>query len=101
MLLTHTTIVKECIAYIKRNDGYYAEFSVVNDGRIANVLSHFKDLDLTGCLVKCLYDLRCKTINYNRRQQLCEMCDSHYDRRDAYLHDKGWLNFGTAEKGEN
>ena len=65
------------------------------------MLSHFENLDLTACVVKCLYDLRCLTVNFNRAEGLCETCDSHFDPRGAYLHDKAWLNLGTPGKGKN
>ena len=100
LIILSTTILADIE---RRDDGFMVSFTVVNKGRLYNVIDVIqKKLDLGYCLYACIQHLNCKTVNYNYRLQLCELNDMDYDEYEADenpSHD--WWNYGTPQQSKN
>ena len=77
-----------------------ADFSVVNDGRNINeVIMYVNDVDFRRCTMYCVQHLKCKSVNYNEQQRMCELCDSNFDEDEAIVNDMvEWMNYATPPK---
>ena len=84
---------------VRQDDGYEAEFSVTNKGRLLyNILMVVSDIDLQECHLQCVMHLKCRSVNYNALIQQCEVVDSDYDVMKAIEEGSGWWNYGTPTK---
>ena len=85
----------------RRNDGLRAEFSIVNRGRLYDdILMHVENVDLRGCMTTCVQHLKCKAINYNYDQHLCQVCLGERIAGGLSGVDmNGWWSFETPAKG--
>ena len=96
-MITHVS------ASIERgHDGttFRAVFSVVNDGRLMNVMSYIKDVaDVRMCMYHCVQHRQCVTINYHDEYMHCELVGEEFAEGEKNIYALGWLNFGTADTG--
>ena len=87
----------------RHNDGFKGTFTVLKKGRLYRVIDSITNkLTLAYCLYACIHHLNCKTVNYSKKLQLCELNDMDYDEYEADenpLHD--WWNYGTPQKSKD
>ena len=93
---------KADIVRSESGDFYEAEFIVVNKGRShwSYVLMAERDMSREDCQMLCIQHLKCKSINYNAKERMCEVVDSDDIIVSLVEEVPDWVNYATPPRRE-
>lgn len=77
---------------------FSAEFSIVIVGRAVGttILLKRSNIDDLECLLACVHHLKCKSVNYNQKTNMCELLATNAMKNNISC-DEDWVFVGTPD----
>ena len=74
---------------------FSAEFSIIISGRATGTILLTKtSIDDLACLLDCVYHLKCKSVNYNQKNKMCELLATNIAGNNISP-GEDWVSIGT------
>ena len=74
--------------------------NVIPTGRMKGVINTSKDTSMKNCMIKCMENVACVSMNYHRGNRACELVGVGYDHdRMVDIH-QGWIHYGTPPRSK-
>ena len=77
-----------------------AAFVIVHKGRMSGgVIMYIEDLNSIQCMVSCMNNLACVSINHHHSEKFCELLNGKYDKEKMNFDAPGWKHYDTPTPG--